>query len=79
LLQLLRKSRKEQRITQDQVASALGMPRSIIGKIERGERRIDVIELRDYCGALGIPLILFVHQLESALDKKRRSWLDPLG
>ena len=56
----------------DQVAAALGMPRSIIGKIERGERRIDVIEMRNYCGALGLPLILFIHQLETALDQKHK-------
>jgi hypothetical protein len=44
--------------------------RSIIGKIERCERRIDVIELRGYCTAIGIPLILFIHQLETAIGQR---------
>jgi hypothetical protein len=29
-----------------------------------------VIELRDFCRAIGLPLILLIHQLESALEHK---------
>lgn len=67
----LRKARKSQGFTQQQVAKELGITQSIIGKIERGERRIDVIELREFCRVLGVPLIVFIHQLESALEQKR--------
>ena len=59
-----------QGFTQQQVAVALGITQSIIGKIERGERCIDVIELRDFCRVIGMPLVLFVHQLEATLEQR---------
>ncbi len=64
---MLREARLKAGVTQNEVAERLGVVRSIIGKIERGERRIDVIELRNYCAAIGVPLILFIHQLEATL------------
>jgi len=71
LLRLLRNARRKAGVTQNEVAEQLGLVRSIIGKIERGERRIDVIELRDFCAAIGVPLILFIHQLETELEQAK--------
>jgi transcriptional regulator with XRE-family HTH domain len=67
MLRLLQRARKQAGITQNQVAAELGWVRSAVGKIERGERRIDVIELRDYCWAIGLPLAKFIAQLEAEL------------
>lgn len=47
----------------------MGIVRSMIGKIERGERRLDVIELRNFCSAIGIPFTMFTHQLDKALEQ----------
>ena len=59
-------------VTQDEVAAKMGVVRSVIGKVERGERRLDVIELRNYCSAIGVPLGHFIEDLERALDLSNR-------
>jgi transcriptional regulator with XRE-family HTH domain len=47
-LKLLRAARAEARLTQTEVARALGRPQSFVAKCESGERRVDVIELLDF-------------------------------
>lgn len=56
LLAKLAEVRAQRGMTQTQLAEALGKPQSYISKIERGERRIDVIELSDWAAALGADL-----------------------
>lgn len=46
VLQRLRKARLEAKLTQVQVADKLGHHQSYISKIESGERRVDVVELK---------------------------------
>lgn len=47
LLLKLRECREKLGLTQADVAQRLGRPQSFVSKCESGERRIDVIELRD--------------------------------
>ena len=42
-----------------------------MSKCERGERRLDVIELRMFCLAFGLTLPIFVKRLEAALAAGR--------
>jgi len=44
----LRKARLESGLKQEDVAQKLDKPQSYISKIERGERRIDVVELKAF-------------------------------
>lgn len=44
LLALLRQTRKEAGLTQQDVADRLKVPQSFVAKYEGGERRIDIIE-----------------------------------
>ncbi len=52
---------------QQDLAERLGVPQSYVSKFETGERRLDVLELRQVCGALGLPLGTFVQRLEERL------------
>lgn len=48
----LKEKRAESGLTIRQLAAKLGWASSIVGKIEQGERRLDVIEYISYCEAL---------------------------
>jgi len=41
-------------LRQVQVAEALDVPQSFVSKYESGERRLDLIELRQVCAVLGV-------------------------
>ena len=51
------------------LAERLRQPQSYVSKYESGERRLDLLELRQVCKALDISLETFIRRLESALDE----------
>jgi transcriptional regulator with XRE-family HTH domain len=69
LQELLRQTRMDAGLTQEEVARRLKQPQSFVSKYESGERRLDVIELRQICGILGISLAKFVEKFEKTLNK----------
>lgn len=68
LRQLLKEARQQAGLRQIDLAVRMGVPQSLISKIEVGERRLDVLELRAICEALGLSLGEFVARLEHGLD-----------
>jgi transcriptional regulator with XRE-family HTH domain len=64
---LLRQMRTEAGLTQTEIAQRLGQPQSFVSKYESGERRLDVLELRQVCAVVGVSLADFVRRLERAL------------
>lgn len=52
-IQFLVETRKAAGVTQVQLAERLGRPQSFVSKVERGERRLDVIEFCQVSEALG--------------------------
>lgn len=56
-LDLLRSARESGGLTQGDVALKLGVTQSFVSKCERGERRLDIIEVRAWCIALGVSFI----------------------
>lgn len=68
----LREEREKAGITQVQLADRLGerATQSFVSKCERGERRLDIAELRAFCQAIGIPLDDFVRRVEAVLNSK---------
>ena len=69
-LELLAKARRKAGLTQAQLSQQLPFDQPGISKIERGERRIDVLELRLICRRIGVPLVEFVDELEKHLNAK---------
>jgi transcriptional regulator with XRE-family HTH domain len=68
-LDFLKKTRQDVGITQVQIAKKLKVTQSQVSKVERGERRIDYIELRRWLRALGVPVIDFVTGFETYIKK----------
>ena len=66
-LHLLRYTRREAGLTQRELGKRLGQTQSFVSKCERGERRLDVVELRAFCIALGLELQTFLARLELEL------------
>jgi len=65
---LLREIRREAGLTQTDLAKQLGQPQSFVSKYESGERRLDVLELRQVCNAVAISLEEFVTRLEQSFE-----------
>jgi transcriptional regulator with XRE-family HTH domain len=57
--------RRQKGVTQVQLADRLGLPQSYVSKYESGERRLDLIELRTICVALGFKLRDLVERFEA--------------
>lgn len=56
----LRKAREAAELTQAEVAEKLGLYASFVSKVEAGERRIDVIELKQFCKVYEVELVAFL-------------------
>lgn len=67
LTALLRHLRKDAGLNQGELADRLGKPQSFVSKYETGERRLDLIELRQVCSALGVTLGELVSRFEGQL------------
>jgi DNA-binding XRE family transcriptional regulator len=63
-LRLLRRIRLEAKLTQTDLAKLLGVTQARVSKYEQGERRMDILELKRVCDAVGFPLIEFARQFE---------------
>ena len=48
VIRRLREARLNAGLKQNEVAKRLGKPQSYVSKIERGERRLDVVELNSF-------------------------------
>lgn len=69
LQKLLRTVRKEAHLTQSDLASRLSKPQSYVSKYESGERKLDLLEIRDVCHQCSLALPAFSSRLEQELHK----------
>ncbi len=67
LRKLLKQVRLGAGLRQEDLARLVGKPQSFISKCESGERCLDLLELRQVCQAVGVPLKEFVNRLEESL------------
>jgi transcriptional regulator with XRE-family HTH domain len=70
LQEVLRQARLDAELSQVELAKKLRRPQSFVSKYERGERRLDLVELREICQALGISLIKLTNRFEKSLKIK---------
>jgi transcriptional regulator with XRE-family HTH domain len=68
-LKVLQDARRRAGLTQVDLAKRIGETQSFVSKCERGERRIDVIELRAFCAGFGVSLKDFEATLERRLPR----------
>ena len=66
-LHLLRQAREGAGMTQVDLAAALERTQSFVSKVERGETRLDIVQLRTLLAALGVGLPEFARRLERAI------------
>ncbi len=60
VIERLKKARFESGLKQEEVAIKLKKPQSYISKIEGGERRIDIAELKEIANIYGKPISYFI-------------------
>lgn len=69
-IECLRDFRLQSKMTQQELASALGCRQAYISKYEQGQKRLDIIEIRRICNVLGISLVDFIQEFETRLRKE---------
>lgn len=67
LVSLLREMRIEAGLTQVDLAARIEKDQAYVSRYESGQRRLDVLEVREICQVIGVTLEEFVKRLESAL------------
>lgn len=72
LRQRLRTARESAGITQIALSEALGKSQTFVSDVERGIRRLDLIELWDFCAALDLDLPKFVAAFQKDAASERR-------
>jgi transcriptional regulator with XRE-family HTH domain len=72
LIAKIRALRESFGLTQKELADKIGVDQTFISKIETGDRRVDLIELREICLSLGTSLEDFIKSLEADISNERR-------
>ena len=67
LLALLRQLRSDAGLTQAQLAARLQRDQTFVSKYESGERRLDILELREVCRATETDFAQFIRRLDKDL------------
>lgn len=78
-LEMLREMRETSGITQEELATRLKATQSFVSKCERGERRLDVVDLRFWCAALGTSFHSFIKKFDQACKRRRTQSRTDLG
>lgn len=69
MLEILRNARKTAGISQAELALRLDLTQSKVSKCEVGERRLDFIEVREWCRAIGLPLTTLLDEIEVGISR----------
>jgi len=69
LLKHLKEMRAAAGLSGPEIQRRLNRPNSYVSKVESGEKRLDVLELREYCQACGVSMVDFIRGLEEKLSQ----------
>jgi transcriptional regulator with XRE-family HTH domain len=69
LLSLLRQVRIDAGFTQETLAEKLNVTQSWVSGCERGSRRLEILQIRRICNAIGMTLTEFAAMLDKALEE----------
>lgn len=75
-LEQLRQLRLQLGVTQVELSKRLGKPQQYVSRCEVGERRLDVLELMEWCEALGADVNAFLVDLRHALNNQKPLSID---
>ena len=56
LVRRLREARRTSGMTQEDVARYLGLPQSVVSRMEAGQRKVSAVELRDLSALFEVPM-----------------------
>ena len=65
----LKDARIQSKMTQQELATVLGCGQSYVSKYEQGQKRLDIIEIRNICHCLGLSLPELISDFESRLKE----------
>ena len=68
-LSLMKQVRQNAGLSQLELSQRLEVPQSRISDYERGQRQMDLMELRQYCQAVGITVVDFVTRFDGLLEE----------
>lgn len=67
-LELLVQVRRDAGVSQEELATRLGLSPAQVAAYEIGERQLDFVQTRDWCLALGVPFLDFMVQLDREIS-----------
>lgn len=73
LISCLKDLRIQSKMTQQELATYLGCSQAYISKYEQGQRRLDIIEVRNICIQLGSSLPKLVDEYEQRLEERKNN------
>lgn len=71
-LATLRKARESAGLLQSELAARLNVDQPFVSKCESGQRRLDFIEVREWCAALGMTLNEFTTSFEETMARTQK-------
>lgn len=68
-MERLRAVREAKELSQRELGRLLNQHHGYVNKCETGERQLNIVELREWCKALGISWTEFVKELDEAFEQ----------
>lgn len=72
-LEILKRKRQSTGLTQVDCSNAIGRPQSFMSDVERGTRRLDIVQTHDLCKILGCSLLDIVREFEEKIQEGNKN------